>query len=216
MLYCFWDTACNRCNYLSFLAIFCPFTPLTVQQIKMLENGKKKHLEISSFLHMCTKNYDQMKYGLWDMVCDRWTDRWTNRWIDGQKKWHIEVNVPTKNVETNYVVQDHHLIKNTKAIVLHKLTARELYSVLLLSSGNIPTSQKYYDKVFPNINFDGKKIYILPRLVTINSFQHNFQYIRLHNILYLNKILFALGKTKHFCAHFVMHAMRLLILSIYF
>ena len=68
-----------------------------------------------------------------------------------------KINNSKKNVETNYVVQDHHLIKNTKAIVLHKLTARELYSVLLLSSGNIPTSQKYYDKVFPNENFDWKK-----------------------------------------------------------
>ena len=59
-------------------------------------------------------------------------------------------NDSEKNVEANYVIQDHHLIKNTRAIVLHKLTARELYSVLLLSSGNIPTSQKYYDKVSPN------------------------------------------------------------------
>ena len=73
--------------------------------------------------------------------------------------------------------------------------------MLLLSSGNIPTSQKYYDKVFPNVNFDWKKNYILPRVVTINSFQHNFQYIRLHNI-YLNKILFALGKTKTFLGSF--------------
>ena len=158
MLYCSWDMACDRCNcYFSFWAIFCCFTPLTARKIKILKKWKK-HLEISSFLHMCTKNYDQMKYGLWDMVCDRWTDRWTNRWIDGQKKWHIEVNAPPKNVETNYVVQGHHLIKNTKAIVLHKLTVRELHSVLLLSSGNIPTSQKYYDKVFPNVNFNWKKI----------------------------------------------------------
>ena len=53
-----------------------------------------------------------------------------------------------------------------RAIVLHKLTMRELYSVvLLLSSGNIPTSQKYYHKVFPNENFDWDNIYILPRVV---------------------------------------------------
>ena len=53
-----------------------------------------------------------------------------------------------------------------RAIVLHKLTMRELYSVvLLLSSGNIPTSQKFYHKVFPNENFDWDNIYILPRVV---------------------------------------------------
>ena len=81
-----------------------------------------------------------------------------------------------KNVETNYVVQDHHQIKNTRAIVLDKLTVRELYLMLLLSSCNIPTSQKYFGKVFPNENFDWKKNYILTRVTTINNFQRNFQY----------------------------------------
>ena len=88
------------------------------------------------------------------------------------------------------------IIKNTRVIVLDKLTAREIYSVLLLTSGNTPTSQKYFGKVFPNENFDWKKIYILPRVVTINSFQRNFQYKILHNILYLNKMIFTFGKIK--------------------
>ena len=77
--------------------------------------------------------------------------------------WKQKINDSEKNVETNYVVQDHPIIKNTRAIVLHKLTARELYSVLLLSSGNVSTSQKYYGKVFPNENFDWKKNYILTK-----------------------------------------------------
>ena len=38
-----------------------------------------------------------------------------------------------ENVENNNVAQDHHLIKNTRVIVLDKHTAREIYSVLLLS-----------------------------------------------------------------------------------
>ena len=52
-------------------------------------------------------------------------------------------------------------LKNTRVIVLEKLTVREIDSVLILSSGNTPTSQKYFGKVFPNENFDWKKIYIL-------------------------------------------------------
>ena len=36
-------------------------------------------------LHMCTKNYDYMMYGSWDMVRDRWTDwqteKVTQRWV---------------------------------------------------------------------------------------------------------------------------------------
>ena len=110
--------------------------------------------------------------------------------------WKQKINDNEKNVEKNYVVQNHHLIKNTRIIVLDKLTAREIYSVLLLSSGNTPTSQKYFGAVFPNENFDWKKIDIFSRVVTINSFQRNFQYKILHNILYLNKMIFTFGKIK--------------------
>ena len=66
--------------------------------------------------------------------------------------------IAKKNNEKNYAAQDHHLIKNTRVIVLDKLTTREIYSVLLLSSGNTPTSQKYFDKAFPNENFGRKFI----------------------------------------------------------
>ena len=91
------------------------------------------------------------------------------------KKYRYRLHFGTSNVEKKYLLQGHHLIKYTIVIVLEKLTAREIYSVLILSSGNTPTSQKYIGKVFPNENFDWKKIYILPRVVTINRFQRNFQ-----------------------------------------
>ena len=110
--------------------------------------------------------------------------------------WKQKIKDSEKNVEKNYAVQDHHLIKNTRIIVLDKLTAREIYSVLLQSSGNTPTSQKYFDKVFPSENFDWKKIYILPRAASTNTFQRNFQHKILYNILYLNKMLLTFGKTK--------------------
>ena len=41
--------------------------------------------------------------------------------------WKQKINDSEKNVEKNHVVQDHHLIKNTRVIVLDKLTAREIY-----------------------------------------------------------------------------------------
>ena len=109
--------------------------------------------------------------------------------------WKQKINNGEKN-EKHYAVQDHYLEKNTRVILLDKLTTRVIYSVLLLSSGNTPTSQKYFGKVFPNENFDWKKIYILPRVVTINSFQRNFQYKILVNILYLNNMLFTFSKIK--------------------
>ena len=50
----------------------------------------KKIPEEIIILDMCTKNYDQIMYCSWDMMCNRQTD--------GQKKWHIEVGAPPKNI----------------------------------------------------------------------------------------------------------------------
>ena len=47
-----------------------PFNPLTMQKIKILKKWKKTSADII-ILHMYTKNYDQIMYGSWDMVCDR-------------------------------------------------------------------------------------------------------------------------------------------------
>ena len=41
---------------------------------------------------MCTKNCDLMMYGSWNNVRDGSTDWQT----DGQKKWHIEIDIPPK------------------------------------------------------------------------------------------------------------------------
>ena len=35
-------------------------------------------------LHMCTKNYDQMMYGSWEMVHKRWMDRQAGGQTDGR------------------------------------------------------------------------------------------------------------------------------------
>ena len=41
----------------------------------------KKVVEDIIILHICTKNYDQMMYGSWDMVCDGRKDRQTEKVI---------------------------------------------------------------------------------------------------------------------------------------
>ena len=116
MMYGSWDMECDRHNFLSFgpffaLYLFCPFTvpeiwwvtdvivifqfglffalfSLTAQKIKILKKWKKRPGDII-ISHRCTKNYDQMMQGSWDMVHDRQTD--------GQKKRYIEVGAPPKN-----------------------------------------------------------------------------------------------------------------------
>ena len=71
MMYSSCDMVSDRCNcYFSFWAIFCCFTPLTAKKIKILKKWKKGPRDII-ILHMCTKIYDQIMYGSWDMVHDR-------------------------------------------------------------------------------------------------------------------------------------------------
>ena len=89
--------ACDTCNfYFSFWAIFCPFTPITAQKIKILQNWKKT-LEISSFYTCVPKIMSR-----WSTVPEVWcvTDGRTDGWTDAQKKWHIEVGAPHKNLNS--------------------------------------------------------------------------------------------------------------------
>ena len=62
----------------------------------------------------------------------------------------------------------------------------------------MPTSQKYFENFFPSLSFTWKDVYILPRIVTINTRLRVFQYKVLNNALYLNKHLyiFKLSDTK--------------------
>ena len=108
------------------------------------------------------------------------------------RKNKIKQNL-TKN-ESNLLVLNYHLIKNARILTLGKLTAKEVYLVLVLSLKNKPTSQSYFENSFPNYTFDWKQIYLLPRIITTNSYQRNFQYKMHHNILYLNKKLYIFEK----------------------
>ena len=92
--------------------------------------------------------------------------------------------IAKKNIEKGYVVQDHHLIENTRIIALDKLTTRETYSLLLLSSGNTRTSQKYFGKVFPNENFDWN--FDSSKIDDWKTFEKNNPTIAL-NILYIKE-----------------------------
>lgn len=59
----------------------------------------------------------------------------------------------------------------------------------------IPTSQKYFANLFPNLQLEWKDIYMLPRKVSMDTKLRIFQYKILNNILYLNKQLFTFKKT---------------------
>ena len=71
----------------------------------------------------------------------------------------------------------------------------QLYSLLVYIYPYTPTSQKYFNELLKTDNLDWKQKYLLPRLVTLNSYSRSFQYRILSNILYLNKKLFTFRKS---------------------
>ena len=78
---------------------------------------------------------------------------------------------------------------------MEKLNSRQLHCLLVYTHPFTPTSQEYFIELFQTGSFDWKQIYLLPRLVTLNSYSRSFQYKILNNILYLNKKLFTFQKS---------------------
>ena len=62
--------------------------------------------------------------------------------------WKQKINDSEKNVEKSYVVRDHHLIENTRVILLDKLTAREIYIQCYYYHLVIHQSPKYISAKF--------------------------------------------------------------------
>ena len=61
------------------------------------------------------------------------------------------------------VVKDHHLLTGLRIIIVEKLSSKELYSLLISAIDHQPTSQKYFDNLFPNIELPWKEIYLTAR-----------------------------------------------------
>ena len=66
-----------------------------------------------------------------------------------------------------------------------------------------PTAQIYFEKIFQNPELEWKDIYTLLISVTINTNLRIFQFKFLHNILYINVMLYKVGKK---VSHFVLFA----------
>ena len=81
------------------------------------------------------------------------------------------------------------ILKNT-LIGIEKLSSRQLYSLLVSTHPFIPTSQTFLNELVKTDSLDWEQIYLLPRLVTLDSYSRFFQYKILNNVLYLNKKLF--------------------------
>ena len=94
------------------------------------------------------------------------------------------------------VVKDHHLLRGSRIITLEKLSSTEFYSLLISAIDHQPTSQKYFDNLFPNVELPWKEIYLTVVKATANSHLRCFNYKIINNELYLNKKFFQFGKTQ--------------------
>ena len=74
-------------------------------------------------------------------------------------------------------------------MTLDELTSTEIYSILISKVQNKPSSNIYFENLFTDYNIDWTAIYMLPRLVTYNTYMQSFQYKILNNVLFLNKKL---------------------------
>ena len=77
---------------------------------------------------------------------------------------------------------------------MNKLNTATLYKIPIDANKIKPTSQIYFENLFPNFNPDWKSIYLLPRRVTLDTNLRMFQYKLLNNVLYLNNMLFRFKK----------------------
>ena len=99
------------------------------------------------------------------------------------------------DVTENDMCQNHHVIKGARILPLDKLSSKEIYSVVISNIVNKPTPNIYFEKLFENTTLDWNKIYLSPRLATIDTTLRSFQYKILNNVLFLNKKQYFFGIT---------------------
>ena len=103
------------------------------------------------------------------------------------KAWKENLYKGDKNFH-DLTFSGHHIIKKCQVYSLTKCNSKELYSLQVCLNDSKTKSQIYLEKLFKEI--ERKCIYLMPRLVTIDTNLHIFQYKILNNVLYLNKKLF--------------------------
>ena len=59
---------------------------------------------------------------------------------------------------SNLVLLDHQLLKNNGTLGIEKMNFKEIYSIIISSKVNIPTSRTYFEKKIPLYNFQWKDI----------------------------------------------------------
>ena len=138
------------------------------------------------------------EYSLHESSCLKWLQL-----VDSiPERWKFIIKENYENA-TNLIIHDHHLIKGSRVITLDKLTPTEIYSILISKVQNKPFFNIYFENLFNGYNIDWTAIYMLPCLLTYNTYMRSFQYKILNNVLFLNKKLHTFGiKPSPLCSFF--------------
>ena len=84
-------------------------------------------------------------------------------------------------------------IPQPKVSLLPDMSVKAAYKILIRPLVKAPTSQTSLQKLLCRQDLDWASIYMIPRMVTVESKLRIFQYKVLNNILYLNDRLFKMG-----------------------
>ena len=104
------------------------------------------------------------------------------------ERWKFIIKENYENA-TNIIIDDHHLIKSSRAVTLDKLTSTKTYSILTSKVQNKLSYSFYFKNLLNNYGTDWAAIYISPCLITYNTCILYFQYKILNNIVFLIKNL---------------------------
>ena len=107
----------------------------------------------------------------------------------------LEKKLKETNNADNLLLPNHNLIKKNTFLGIEKLNPGQLYSLLVYTHPDTPTSEKCFYELLKTGSLDWKQIYLLPQLVTLDNYSRSFQCKILDNVLYLNKKLFKLPKS---------------------
>ena len=86
-----------------------------------------------------------------------------------------------------------HLIRHPNFSLLPDMSVKAACKILIRPPIKAPTSQKSWEKLLCRRNLDWASIYMIPRMVTVESKLIIFQYKVLNNMLYLNDELYKMA-----------------------
>ena len=103
--------------------------------------------------------------------------------------WKVEIRNYFSSIEDTCTPT----IPQPKVSLLPDMSVKAAYKILIIPLVKVPTSQKSLEKLLCRQDLDWASIYMIPRMVTVESKLRIFQYKVLNNILYLNDRLYKMG-----------------------